>query len=131
MTAEFTPDGGSLITLAGADSSGWFDQPTGVQMGQDLAVQAADIVRGTKPKRYGRGNATRSVSFKVSKSYDTWDLAVAGNASLIAALTDIGTFVLKNAAGSTILTINQAKVTVTATDEGAVAVRNFSVEGTA
>jgi len=132
MTAVFTPAAGSPITLAGSDASGCFDQPTGIRINGKSVIQEEDIVRATVPARFQRNNRRRTCQFTVEKSYDTWDLAVAGNAALEIALdAALGTFVLKNAAAATIFTINNANVDVDLEDGGAFARRHFTVSGTA
>lgn len=130
MTATFTPSGGSLVTLAGSDTSGCFDQPSGIQMSGATLVQSENLVRSASPARYDRGNHTRRCSFTVTKSYADWKAAVAANATLVAAVEGLGVFILNDGAGN-ILTINNATCTVDAGDSGAFAVRSFTIDGTA
>lgn len=130
MVATFTPDGGSPVTLAGSDSSGCFDQPSGIQMWGDTVVQGENIVRAEAPARYDRKNYTRGLRFRVEKSYSTWDDAVAGNAAMLDSVKGIGVFTLTSGV-TTLLTINNAKVSMQLGDGGSFASREFTVEGTA
>ena len=129
MTATFTPDSGSLTYLAGQDA-GSFDQPTGQTLEARPIVSTTPLVRATAPHRAHRGNSLWTFHFRATVSYSTWDLAVAGNIALaVTCASALGTFVLKNAAGSTILTLNDADVSMTCSDGGALSIREFTITG--
>lgn len=129
MTATFTPDGGSLTYLAGEDA-GAFDQPTGQVLEARPVVSTTPLVRSNAPHRAHRGNSLWTLRFRVTVHYSTWDLAAAGNIALaVTCASALGTFVLKNAAGTTILTLNDASIELTCSDGGAFAIRDFTVTG--
>lgn len=132
MTATFTPTGGSLITLAGADAN-MVDQPTGLEGTATPVVETHNIVRADAPVRYHRGNVLHTRTFEVSKSYATHEDAMTANEELAATLSEnLGTFRLKNAAGSTILELTSASVAMRFDAKaGSVARRVFTVEGVA
>jgi hypothetical protein len=133
MIATFTPDGGSLITLAGADA-GHFDQPTGGAMEAAGSIQVTPLVRGAAPDRRHRGNVSFTYSFSVEKNFDhgtTYDDVIASNVALIQSVTAaLGVFYLKTDAGGTLLTLTSADVRVSCpAPQGVVARRDFTITG--
>lgn len=93
-------------------------------------VQTTPLVRGAAPFRAHRGNSLWTIRFRVTVSYADWDAVAAANIALaVTCASALGTFVLKNAAAATMLTLTDASVEMSSSDGGAFAIREFSITG--
>lgn len=91
MKVEWTPTGGSLVTL-GDDASRHVVQIEGV--GAACIEQVSQLVRGSNPLRFNRGNVAGEFSFSSSKSYASYDAAAGAWLTLHAALNATGSLVV-------------------------------------
>lgn len=91
MKIEWTPSGGSLVTL-GNDASKHVILIEGLTAA--CAEQVAPLVRGTNPLRFNRGNVAGEFSFSSSKSYASYDAAAGAWLTYHASLNALGSLVV-------------------------------------
>ena len=108
MTISYTPEGGSSVSLAGAESD-LADGPLGMEGGAESAIQQEAIVRAAYPFRASRGNRVYTISFTVRRKHTDYEAAHAAWLAHVQAFNNVGSCVFTQ--GSATLTLTKAQVT--------------------
>lgn len=127
MTINYTPDGGSSVSLAGAEDT-LEDGPKDLQGGTTAAVQSDDGIRTAKPFRQARGNRTFECSFTAKKKHASYEAAQLYWMAHIRAFNNIGACVFTK--GSSVLTVSAASIDAQGQCMGATSVWTYRVTGT-
>lgn len=128
MTVTFTPDGGSPVTLAGADTASQFDAVQGMKISAEDVTQQAAIIRASRPRRYDRGNRTYTVTFAVTRSHASYAASLAHVVAHAQLFTVLGDTVISD--GVTTLTLEQCRVAATGGSNGVLSEWSYNITGT-
>lgn len=126
MTIVYTPEGGSGVTLAGAETD-VADGPEGLDIGTTAEVETVPVVRSAYPFRAARGNRLYSFRFRAKKKHASYEAAVSYSITHIAAFNNIGSCVITQ--GSATLTLTKASVTARCRHNGATTEWDYSIDG--
>lgn len=126
MTVTYTPDGGSVVSLAGAESDE-ADGPLGLEGSTSRSVQQDAVIGAAVPARFARGNQVVEVSFSAKKAHASYEAAHEYWIGHVQAFNSLGTVVITQ--GSEVMTLTAASVRAQGRTTGATSEWRYQVEG--
>ena len=126
MTINYTPEGGSVVSLAGTESD-LADGPLGLTMSADAIMEETPIIRAAYPYRVARGNRTYRAGFSVRKKHTDYEAAHAYVLAHVQEFNNVGSAVFTQ--GSAVLTLTKAQVRAQGVSAGATSEWTYEITG--
>ena len=115
------------VVLAGADT---FNGHRGLRVDGREVVEETAVIGADGPARYARGNRTVGITFEARKQYNDADAADAAVVALATGWDGLVSVVCKtNDDATTLLTLTDASVDVTAASAGTVVAYSVTIRG--